>query len=491
MIRSQIIYSRIAAIARELAETVGRTARSPGLTEGRRYAAALLTGEPQLVAQAQYDASHVFLIRDSVAALLDRFAFNLGEGDIVLVGDPYSGGSTPQALTIAAPLFYEGELVLFPAVRAEMADLAGEFPGSLHPFASETWQEAVRFTPLKLYRHGLLQRDALRFMLRNSRAESQVRADIEAIVSALRAASASLVALMDEKGRKATEAAIAYTVTHSRALGAAEITERYGAVDRTETAPIAVSADATVDLSVHVSTTDGHLALDFAGTGANRSGPYNMTPGQVKGYALVAALAETLDSTTLNDGHLQLVSMTAPKGSLVDPVMPAATGLSDAVTAHHLVRLVRAALHGGAAPDEMRLDGVQPAVLAFLPIGAEDNPPISLDPGFALSAQGWGPPVLAGRRQMPSAEVLEAREHFNLVSREIGDDGLIHAVIRNDGPELEGNFFVPRDQGGPRGRLTLVVEGVRRVLESAVLVVIPPGGLIEFVYPAYAERVDG
>jgi len=99
--------------------------------------------------------------------------------------------------------------------------------------------------------------------------------------------------------------------------------------------------------------------------------------------------------------------------------------------------------------------------------------------------------VLAGRRQMPSAEVLEAREHFNLVSREIGDDGLIHAVIRNDGPELEGNFFVPRDQGGPRGRLTLVVEGVRRVLESAVLVVIPPGGLIEFVYPAYAERVDG
>ncbi|WEK51967.1 MAG: hydantoinase B/oxoprolinase family protein [Candidatus Kaistia colombiensis] len=491
MIRSQIVYSRIAAIARELAETVGRTARSPGLTEGRRYAAALLTGEPKLVAQAQYDASHVFLIRDSVAALLDRFAFNLGEGDIVLVGDPYSGGSTPQAITIAAPLFYEGELVLFPAVRAEMADLAGEFPGSLHPFASETWQEAVRFTPLKLYRHGLLQRDALRFMLRNSRAESQVRADIEAIVSALRAASDSLVALMDEKGRAATEAAIARTIEHSRALGSAQIDARYGAINRKVKTKLPVSAEATVDLSVRVTIDEGRLALDFAGTGANRSGPYNMTPGQTKGYALVAALAETLDDTTLNDGHLQLVTMTAPKGSLVDPVLPAATGLSDAVTAHHLVRLVRAALHGGTAPVEARLDGVQPAVLAFLPIGAEDNPPIRLDPGFALSAQGWGPPVLAGRRLMPSAEVLEAREHFNLVSREIGDDGRIRAVIRNDGPELEGNFLVPRDGSGPQGGLALVIDGERRALESAVLVVIPPGARIEFVYPTYAERADG
>lgn len=491
MIRSQILYSRIAAIARELAETVGRTARSPGLTEGRRFAAALLTGEPKLVAQAQFDASHVFQIRDSVASLLDRFAFNLGEGDIVLVGDPYSGGSTPQALTIAAPLFYEGELVLFPAVRAEMADLAGEFPGSLHPFASETWQEAVRFTPLKLYRHGLLQRDALRFMLRNSRAESQVRADIEAIVSALRAASASLVALMDEKGRLETETAIARTIEHSRTLGAAQIAARYGAVDRVETTRLPVSSDATVELSVRVTVDEGKLALDFAGTGSNRAGPYNMTPGQAKGYALVAALAESLDETTLNDGHLQLVSMVAPRGSLVDPVLPSATGLSDAVTAHHLVRLVRAVLSGGDARAAERLDGPQPAVLAFKPIGAEDNPPISLDPGFALSAQGWGPPVLAGRRLMPSAEVLEAREHFNLVSREIGDDGLIRAVIRNDGPELEGNFFVPRDAAGPQGGLTLVIRGERRVLESAVLVVIPPGGLIEFVYPSYAERADG
>lgn len=491
MIRSQILYSRIAAIARELAETVGRTARSPGLTEGRRFAAALVTGEPKLVAQAQFDASHVFLIRDSVAALLDRFAFNLGEGDIVLVGDPYSGGSTPQALTIAAPLFYEGELVLFPAVRAEMADLAGEFPGSLHPFASETWQEAVRYTPLKLYRHGLLQRDALRFMLRNSRAETQVRADIEAIVSALRAASASLLALMDEKGRVETETAIARAIEHSRSLAAAQIAARYGNVDRVEATRLPVSAETTVDLSVRVTTDEGRLTVDFAGTGANRAGPYNMTPGQAKGYALVAALAESLDETTLNDGHLQLVTMTAPRGSLVDPVLPAATGLSDAVTAHHLVRLVRTALHGGDVPAAHRLDGPQPAVLAFKPIGAEDNPPISLNPGFALSAQGWGPPVLAGRRLMPSAEVLEARDHFTLVSREIGEDGLIRAVVRNDGQQLEGNFFVPRDVAGPQGGLTLVADGERRALDSAVLVVIPPGGLIEFVYPTYAERVDG
>ena len=52
---------------------------------------------------------------------------------MLLVADPYSGGTKGQSLTMAAPLFLEGELVLFPAIRAQMIDLAGEYPGGFHP----------------------------------------------------------------------------------------------------------------------------------------------------------------------------------------------------------------------------------------------------------------------------------------------------------------------------------------------------------------------
>ncbi|MBB5751623.1 hydantoinase B/oxoprolinase family protein [Prosthecomicrobium pneumaticum] len=486
IVRSQIVYSRLCAIVRELAETVGRTARSRGLTEGRRYAAAVLTGAPQLAAQVQFGPEHAYLVRDSAATVLDRFAFNLFDGDVVIVGDPYSGGSTPQMLTVVAPLFFEGELVLFPAVRAQMADLAGEFPGDLHPFAAETWQDAVRFTPLKIYRHGVLQRDALRFVLRNSRAEKIVAADLEAIVAALRASCAALVRLMTEHGRADVETAVASAIAHSRRVAAADLEARFGGRDETAEATIP-GAGGAVPLKVRVAVGPDGLTLDLAGTGSDPSGPFNMTPGQVKGYGLVAALAERLDEIAFNDGLLQLVTATAPKGSIADPVLPAATGLSDALTGHRLAALVRRAL--GLAE---RLDGPAPAIVAFRPIGAEENPPVALDLAFPLAAQGWGPPVLAGRRTMPSAEEMEARERLVVLGREFDETGAVRAAVRNDRMPLEANFFLPQAaDGATAGSFTLTAEGATRPLESATIVPIAEGGLVEITYPAYGTRADG
>jgi len=482
-VRGQIIYSRVQAVVRELSETVGRTARSPGLTEGRRYAAALLTGEGKLAAQVHFGPQHAYLIRDSVAAVRDRFAFNLFDGDVVIVGDPYSGGSTPQMVTIVAPLFFESELVLIPAVRAQMADLAGEFPGDLHPFASETWQDAVRFTPLKLYRHGAPQRDAFRFLLRNSRAEALVAADIESIVAALRAASASLLRLLREHGRRPVEGAVASAIVHSRRVAAAYVAERFADVKRA--ARIEFDGDGrTLSIALRIVIDGEALALDFGGTDADPSGPFNMTSGHARGYGLVAAFAERLDEIAFNDGLLELVTIEAPSGSLVNAAPPSATGLSDALTGHKVAALVRAAL--GLAD---RLDGPSPAIVAFLPIGVEVNAPLALDVGFPLSGQGWGAPLLAGRRMMPSAEELEARERLILLSRELTSDGLLCAALRNDRTKLEANFFLPSGDNGAGFGLT-AGDGRRRIT-SSTLVELPEGSLLDISYPAYGVRHGG
>lgn len=485
-VRSQIIYSRLGAIVRELAETVRRTSRSRGLTEGQRYAVAVLTGEPHLAAQVQFGPEHAYLIRDSAAAILESFAFNLFDGDVVIVGDPYSGGSTPQMVTIIMPLFFEGELVLFPAVRAQMADLAGEFPGDLHPFASETWQDAVRYTPLKIYRHGVLQRDAIRFVLRNSRAEEIVRSDLEAIVASLKATCLSLARLMREHGRANVESAVSTAIEHSRRVASAYLHASFG--EKTFSAETVLPGiSGNVPLHVNIDTSGGKLNLDFAGTGTDASGPYNMTPGQVRGYALIAALAETLDDIAFNDGLLQLVSCSAPTGSVFNPNLPSATGMSELLTGHYLTALVREALGLKTAS----LDGPSPAIVAFRPIGSEINPPIDLDPAFAVSSQGWGAPILAGRRTMPSAEEMEAREQLVILERELSENGSIHAAIRNDREPLEANFFLPpATSDGLQGAFGLTSNGNRSPLESATIVPIAPGSVIDITYPAYGTRTD-
>jgi N-methylhydantoinase B len=488
IVRSHVIYSRLGAIVRELSETVARTVRSRALADGRRFAAAALTGDGRLAAQEQFDPSHTYLIRESVAGLLDYFAFDLADGDVVVVGDPYRGGSTPQTLTFAAPVLHEGELVLFPAVRAEMADLAGSFPGALHPTATETWQESMRVTPVKLYRHGVLQRDILRFLLRNSRAETLVRSDIEAIVSSLRAAGTSLARLLADRGRPAVEQAIADAVDYGGRLTRSSLA-RWTGLDRTVAAGIPRSSGAAATIRLRLRVGNEGLSADFDGTSGQVDDPYNMTLAHARGYVLVAAAAESLDGVRLNDGVLESVTAAAPVGSLLAPTLPSATGLSDLVTGHAVGRLVRDVLFPSSDPAVGRLDGPAPALVLFRPIGTtEENPPFALDPGFAIAAQGWGPPVLSGRRRLPSAEILETRDRIELVSREIAPDGAMDVVLRNHRGPQQATGFVPHDTGAAAGAITLEHDGRTSDLDRAAGALVPDQATLRFRYPSFAGR---
>ncbi len=485
MIREQVVHSRIAAIARELAETVGRTARSKGIAEGRRYAAALLTGTPAVAAQVQHDADHVYLVRDGVAAMLDYFAFDLGEGDVVLVGDPYSGGSTPQCLTIAVPVFHDGALELFPAVRAEFADLAGEYPGVLHPLATETWQEGIRVTPVRLYRHGVLQRDVLRFLLRNSRATTLVGSDLEAIVAALHTAAAATAALLRDRGRALVAGAIAAGIEHGRRLARAHLAP-FAGIDRIATRRLTLADETTLEIKLRVrgDAADG-LAIDVAGTSAPTALPFNMTTGHARGYAFVAAFAELLDTVTLTDGLLDMLRLDGAAGTLLGAAVPAATGLSAFATGHLVAGATREALFG--ATRARRIDGPAPAMVLFDPIGSTaDNPPRALAPGFATSAQGFGAPILAGSGLLLSAEVAETRDGFFLVRRERDGAGRVQTVVRNRLGELEANVFVPANGGG----ICMRAGGEERALVDAVAVPVPAGAILHFSYPSYAEASE-
>lgn len=483
MIHSQVIYSRIAAVVRELAENVGRTARSRSLGEDRHYAVAALSGEGELVSQIQFDAGHVYLIRESTLALLDFFAFDLAEGDIVVVGDPYHGGSVPQVLTFVAPTFFEGEMVLFPAVRAELADLAGEFAGSLHPTAKETWQESIRVTPVKLYRNGVLQRDILRFLLRNSRAATLVRSDIEAIIAALQRTSRDLHSVLRDRGRQAVESAVAEASRHSLQY-AQSFLGAWEGLDRTGSAVLQTGGE-PLEIQLRLTVAGGRLQGDFSGTASTSDSPYNIISAHVRGYVMVAALAEALDGIAFNEGLLEAVSLTVPQGSLLNPSFPAATGLSDRFTGHQVAQLLWSLLYPHSP--RIRIDGPSPTLVAFAPLGsAEETPPFTLDPGFALSGEGWSAPVLAGRRLLPSAEILETRDGFELLSRELTDEGEILVHLRNRRGDLEATSIVPQGPSGPLGSITIATdqgsESPRVLLGSRV----PDQAHLWFRYPTYA-----
>ena len=139
---------------------------------------------------------------DSVAAALAVFD-HWQPGDVVVLNDPYFGGSHLPDITLVSPVFLnqgddenagasdacKAENALsrtspstphfFAASRAHHADVGGMSPGSL-PLSTELYQEGIIIPPLKLYEGGELVESLLELILRNVRTPDERRGDLAA-----------------------------------------------------------------------------------------------------------------------------------------------------------------------------------------------------------------------------------------------------------------------------------------------------------------------
>lgn len=482
MIGSQVLHGRLAAVAAEMAERLRRTARSPGITEQHASATAVFAGDLTLATQHQTEPSHLFAMRASVRRLFDYFAFDLAEGDVLAVADPFHGGTEPQTLTLVVPHFHDGSIVLFPAVRAPLSDLAGEYPGAAHPAASEVWQESVRVTPVKLHRAGMPQRDVLRLLRRNSRTPTVHAADLDAMIGACREAGASLTAILRRHGVDAVTRMAADMQAYARRL----VERRLATLPRqTGRGEAQLSLDGIGTLAVRVGVARGNrdLVLDFEGTDEAVAAAVNMTPEAASAFAVTPVLGGLLDSMPVNEGTLEPFRFRFPEGSLLRPPFPAATSLGSRVTGHAVAAAVTAALRSAGEDGCPDLHGLEPQAHLFSPVGsAAESKLIPLHAGFARSAQGWGPPALGGRRRLVSAEELEMRDDLRVLDREWRPDGGMRVRILNRRGPLEGNFLSAGGLGAPGGGIE--IDG--RPLTKNVGVALAENSVIGLDYPSFA-----
>src|SRR5206468_8854998 len=121
----------------------------------------------------------------SVRAALAAVA--MGPGDVVILTDPFAGGTHLPDVTLVAPVFAAGARrpLGYVANRAHHADIGGMAPGSM-PLASEIFQEGFRLPPVRLVARGQLVRDVLALFLANARVPTEREGDLTAQWAALR-----------------------------------------------------------------------------------------------------------------------------------------------------------------------------------------------------------------------------------------------------------------------------------------------------------------
>src|SRR6202163_1956573 len=129
--RLEIFKNIFHSVAEEMGAALRRSAFSPNIKERRDYSCAVYDADGQVLAMGDHMPVHLGSMPASVAAA--RAAFPLHAGDIVLLNDPFAGGTHLPDLTMVMPIFLSrsGRPSFYVANRAHHADVGGALAGSM------------------------------------------------------------------------------------------------------------------------------------------------------------------------------------------------------------------------------------------------------------------------------------------------------------------------------------------------------------------------
>jgi len=349
-IHLEIYRNLFASIAEEMGTVLKRTAYSPNIKERRDYSCGLFDVSGQVVAMGDHMPVHLGSMPLSVRAAIDRFKPR--PGDVVILNDPFAGGTHLPDITLISPVFQVAgrreKLLFYVASRAHHADVGGMTPGSM-PMSREIFQEGVRIPPLKLYSQGRLDRSLLKFFLANVRTPFEREGDLAAQVGALRIGEKRLLEMVEKNGADEVLKAVSSLIDYSEktireAIGelpdGVYTAEDYLDDDGVDTSP----RGKNVKIQVKVEISGQRMRVDFTGSDPQVAGclnaVYAVTVSAV--HYVLRCLVE--DEIPISAGVLRAVEIQAPEGSVVNARFPAAMAAGNVETSQRIVDVFLKAL---------------------------------------------------------------------------------------------------------------------------------------------------
>ncbi|HLY44911.1 MAG TPA: hydantoinase B/oxoprolinase family protein [Stellaceae bacterium] len=324
----EVLRNALESIADEMGAVLKRTSFSPNIKERMDASCAIFDADAQLVAQAEHVPVHLGSMLRAVSATVAAVG-TVEEGDVVIVNDPFTGGSHLPDITIVAPVYAangaKGRHIGYVATRAHHADVGGMEPGSMPGNSREVYQEGLVIPAVKLYRKGRLQEDVLRFILANVRTPEERRGDLNAQLAALKVGEQRLGELAQRYGSDLLVAGFAaildYAERRMRRRLAGLPPGTYRGEDFLDDDG---SSDEPVRVALAITVSPDRLVLDFAGSSAQRPGNINAVAPMTYSASFFAIKILTDAEIPVNAGTFRSVELKIPEGSFLAARLPAA-----------------------------------------------------------------------------------------------------------------------------------------------------------------------
>ena len=346
----EVFKNLFLSIAEEMGVTLCRTGFSPNIKERLDYSCAVYDAEGETIAQGDHMPVHLGAMPLSVRAAID--AFPMEPGDIVMLNDPFHGGTHLPDITLVSPVFLARERrpAFFVANRAHHSDVGGMSPGSM-PVAREIYQEGLILPPVRLVRRGRIVDDVLALLLANVRTPDEREGDLTAQIAANRVADARLRQTVARYGR----ARVARLRRRAPGLHRTRAARRDSRHSRR---PLRVRGRARRRRLRRHADPDSRRRHDSRRPRDDRlhrvpirrsQGSVNANYAMTLSACLYAFRCLVQDDVLYNAGVARPLTVIAPEGTIVNARRPAAVAGGNVETSQRITDVVLGALGQGAA----------------------------------------------------------------------------------------------------------------------------------------------
>jgi N-methylhydantoinase B len=346
----EVARNRFASVAEEMGGVLRRTAYSPNIKERADCSAAIFVASGEMLAQAEHIPVHLGSMPASVAAVIERFGFDVDSGVQFAVNDPYAGGTHLNDLTLVRPVHLGGRLIGWVANRAHHADVGGEAPGSMPAHATRLEQEGHVVPPTIAVVGGEWSGDFFEAFVAATRTPDERVGDLSAQLGANEAGAIRLLEAVGVYGTTSFDAVtgglLDYGEMRMRSAVAALPDGEYRFTDAME---LGVQ---DVPITVKVGIDGDRLVADFTGSAAQVAANFNAVEAVTRSCLYYAVRVATDPTIPTNGGCYRPLELIVEPGSIVAARDGVAVAAGNVETSQRIADVLLGAL-AGAAPDRV------------------------------------------------------------------------------------------------------------------------------------------
>jgi len=498
----ELLWRRLISIVDEAAVAMVRTSFSTNVRESNDFACLLTDSKGYSLAQATHSIpSFLNTVPLTIRHFIQEFGDDLQPGDVLITNDIWQGTGHLPDITVAKPIFVNDRVVGWAGSVAHAPDIGGRVRSA---DARSVFEEGLQIPIMKVMHKGVMNSVLERILRKNVRVPDQVMGDLYAQFTALQRIETRVLAQMQEYGLDTLDELAQEIQGRSEAAMRAAIGKIPEGVYKQSA--ITDGLGEPIRLKMTMTVKDGSIQVDYAGSDAQVPASINVCLAYTQAYTCYGVRTVLLPDVAGNEGVIAPIHVTAPPGSILNALPPAAGG-ARALVGHMLPMMVVRAL-AQALPDKVIATVGSPLWCANVAGERDDGSAYAsmffMNGGYGASAHRDGINVLSWPSNISSTpvEMIEQLIPVRVHHRQLRHDGGGAGKFRGGaGQEIKfenvsaspmvASFMAERTRaeaaaaglaGGEAGAPGQVLVNGRHCNPKAQQV-IAPGGVVELKTP--------